>query len=382
MVIRRASGQNLGMTEDSWTPDYESVVQELRLIRERGLVDLRRLKPPTLTEVARLAGLVTSDDAIPAAIEDVLRQAADIFGGGPDQDVAEYTFGLAPGWRLRPASARRAQAALTQGMARKEPERHIIEQMAEGVLGVAREAALRQTRLDIENRRHPADSRLAVQWVERFEAYYRIWTPVSGLEADLRAAIQLSREEPADHVPWDPNSAEAFDPDEYVNMYLTNALCHYTRFRLELRRFEGRHGGLWLLSDADVEQQVADAIYRIGWHNNILEEDDAWLRRHLGDARHEEDDHFVHLLASTTTGTMIHRKWQAYGRTCTCQDLEHGDGPQCQVHMTIAACDDYMRLIDEDWMRIADWYRPGSTPRRGVEARELYDAHVKAARAQ
>lgn len=94
-------------------------------------------------------------------------------------------------------------------------------------------------------------------------------------------------------------------------MCLTNALCHVTAYRLELRHFQRRHGGLWILYDAEVEQQVADAIYRIGWHNDTLEEDDAWLRRHLGDARHELDDHFVHLLASTTTGTIIHRKWQA-----------------------------------------------------------------------
>lgn len=219
-----------------------------------------------------------------------------------------------------------------------------------------------------------------MQWVERFEAYYRIWTPVSGLAGDLRAAISFARDEPADHLPWDPDSEEVFIPDDYVETYLTSALCHYARFQLERRRFVGRHGGLWLLSDAEVEQQVADAIYRIAWHNNLLEEDDAWLRRNLGDARHEEQDHFMRLLASTKTGSMIHAKWQEYGRTCVCSDLEAGDGPQCQVHMAITACDDYMRLIDEGWVRIADWYRPGSTPRRGVEGQELYDAHVTAKR--
>lgn len=377
-------GQNLDMADESWAPDFDTVVQELRTIRERGLANLRHIRPKALTAVAQQAGLITSDDTAPAAIEDVLRQAADIFGGGSDQDVAEFTFGLASGWRMRPASARRDQAAKTYGISpdsfRKEPERLVIEQMAEGVLAVAREAAMRQTRLAMEQRRHPADSRLAVQWVERFEAYYRIWTPVSGLAGDLRAAIDLYRQEPSEHLPWDPDSAEPFDPVDYAQTYMTSALCHYTRFKLELKRFNVRHGGLWLLSDADVEQKVADAVYRIGWHNNLLEEDDSWLRRNLGDARQEEDDHFVHLLASTTMGTAIHRKWQQLGRDCRCTDIEHGDGPECQVHSTIAACDDYMRFIDDDWMRIADWYRPESKPQRGIEAAELYDAHVAAVR--
>lgn len=384
MATWMPAGQNLGMADDSWTPDFETVIHELRTIRERGLSNLRHIRPQALTAVARQAGLVTSDDAEPAAIEDVLRQAADIFGGGVDQDVAEFTFGLASGWRMRPASARREQAARTYGVTpdsfRKDPERLVIEQMAEGVMAVAREAAMRQTRLDLEQRRHPADSRLAVQWVERFEAYYRIWTPVSGLAGDLRAAIGFYRREPSDHLPWDPDSAEAFDPVEYGQTYMTSALCQYTRFKLELKRFGVRHGGLWLLSDADVEQKVSDAVYRIGWHNNLLEEDDAWLRRNLGDARQEEDDHFIHLLASTNMGTLIHRKWQQLGRDCECVDVEHGDGAACQVHSTIAACDDYMALIDEDWLRIADWYRPESRPRRGVEASELYDAHVGAIR--
>lgn len=372
------------MTEESWTPDFDTVVQELRQIRERGLSSIRSMRPKALTAVAQRAGLVTSDDSIPAAIEDVLRQASDVFGGGIDQDVAEFTFGLASGWRMRPASARREQAAATYGITpdsfRKDPERLVIEQMAEGVMAVAREAAMRKTRLDLEQRRHPADSRLAVQWVERFEAYYRIWTPVSGLAADLHAALMYYRDKPSDHLPWEPDSHEAFDPIDYAQTYMTSALCHYARFQLELRRFVARHGGLWLLSDAEVEQKVADAIYRIGWHNNLLEEDDAWLRRNLGDARQEEDDHFVHLLASTTIGTMIHRKWQQLGRDCECVDLEDGDGPECQVHSTIAACHEYMSLIDEDWRRIADWYRPESKPRQGVEGYELYDSHVSAVR--
>lgn len=375
-------GHNLDMADELGTPDFASVVQELRTIRERGIPALRHIRPQALEAIARQAGLVASDDTVPTAIEELLRKAADIFGGGADQDIAEYTFGLVSGWRMRPASARREQAALAYGATadsfRKDPERLVIEQMAEGVLEVAREGAMRQARLAMEQRRHPADSRLAVQWVERFEAYYRIWTPVSGLAGDLLAAVSFYRQEPSEHLPWDPDSADPFDPVEYGQYYMTLALVHYTRFLVELRRFGSLHGGLWLLSDTETEQQTADAIYRIGWHNNMNEDDDSWLRRNLVDARHEENEHFVQLMASTTMGTHVHRKWQEYGRSCHCQDAEHGDGPECQVHATIKACQDYMTLIDEDWLKIADWYRPGSKPIRSVQAEDLYAAHIRA----
>ena len=31
-----------------------------------------------------------------------------------------------------------------------------------------------------------------------------------------------------------------------------------------------------------------------------------------------------------------------------------------------------MDLIDQDWLRIADWYRPGTIPQCGIDHRELW----------
>jgi hypothetical protein len=126
-----------------------------------------------------------------------------------------------------------------------------------------------EPRLHMEHR-HPADSRLAVQWVERFEAYYRIWTPAYALAANLEAAVKTRRDEPAEHLPWDPDSAEPYDPLDQADGYGRYALYAYAQFQLEVKKFMTRHGGLWLLSDVDVEQQVADAVYRIGWHNRLI----------------------------------------------------------------------------------------------------------------
>jgi hypothetical protein len=211
-----------------------------------------------------------------------------------------------------------------------------------------------------------------VQWVERFEAYYRIWTPVYALGANLAAAIATRREEPADHPPWDPDSSEPYDPEDQADGYGRYALYAYAQFRLELKRFMTRHGGLWLLSDVDVEQQVADAVYRIGWHNPLNEDDDSWLRRFLADSRHEEPQHFAQMLKATSIGSQTLLEWQQYVASCDCADVEQGQ-EGCQVHATIQACHDYCDLIDADWLKIADWYRPGSMPRRGVTGAMLYE---------
>ncbi|MDR1265065.1 MAG: hypothetical protein LBK42_05730 [Propionibacteriaceae bacterium] len=307
----------------------------------------------------------------PAAVEDLLRRAADHLGGGTGQDAAEYLFGLAPDWRLRPEGERRAKAAAIHGVQpdsfRKTPEHTLVEQLAEGVLAIARETDLRQTRLAMETR-HPADSRLAVHWVERFEAYYRVWTPAWALAGDLLAAIATRHEPPAPFPPWDPDGRETAshepEPDEHgnryhpadqANGYARFALYRYATYQLELKRFTTRHGGLWLLSGPDVEAKVADAIHRVGWHNPLNEEDDAWLRRNLADSRHEEQDHFNQILRRATTGESILDDWQDYVAGCQCAVDQAGEllpaepaanadtEPACQVHATIAACHDYLR---------------------------------------
>ena len=179
MTSRAWPGQNLDMQEDLELPDFETLVEELRVLRERGLADLRRIQPPGLSAVAQYAGLVTDDDAMPAAIEALLREAAEIFGDvGADRDAAEYTFGLAPGYRLRSASDRRVRAAEEYGIQpdsfRKEPERALISQMAEGVLGVAR-----------------AVSRLGAASARTGEADSHELATVKGLSTQLAADLDL-----------------------------------------------------------------------------------------------------------------------------------------------------------------------------------------------
>lgn len=355
-------------------PSYEALLEDIQTVREKGLTNLRRYRVPALHAASQVCDLATKDEQQPAAIEKLLRLAVESLGGGTAADAAEYSLGLVAGTKLWSSGDRRKKAAEVYGLSvdrfRKAYEPVLFEQLAEGILTACHDKELRQARLHMEQR-HPADSRLAVQWVERFEAYYRVWTPAYALAANLEAAIKTRRDEPADHLPWDPDSAEPYDPLDQADGYGRYALYAYAQFQLEVKKFMTRHGGLWLLSDVDVEQQVADAVYRIGWHNPLNEDDDSWLRRFLADSRHEEPQHFAQMLKATNIGSQTLLEWQEYVASCDCPDLDHGE-ERCQVHATIQACHEYCDLIEADWVKIADWYRPGSAPRRGITGAMLY----------
>ncbi|MEU6564659.1 hypothetical protein [Nocardia nova] len=367
------------MSASEGIPDHAAVVAELRMIREKGLGGLRRMNLPVLHDVARRLDITaTGIEPEPAAIETLVRRAVGHLGGGAFEEAAAYSFGLATGVKYAPVGERRRQAADVMGMMpdtfRKGPEKEVVEHTAEAVLALCYDATMRRTHLAMERRR-PADSRLAVAWVERFEAYYRIWTPVYALAADLRAALKTYQEEPADHLPWDPDSEQPFDPVKEAQGYARSALHWHARYLLDVQRFIVKHGGLWLLSDAEVESEVSDAIYRIGWHNPINEENESWLRRTLATRQLEEAQLFYRALETSGEGETIHAIWQKFVLDGHYAELT-GDTSKSQVHNTIRACDDYIAKIDEDWLKIADWYAPGQAPPKGVSGARLYDELV------
>ena len=359
-------------------PSHAELVDDLGTLREKGLTQLRRLRLVALARAAQFCDLAEGSDVAPAAIEALLRQAVERLSGARLGEAAAYTLGLIQGTKDWPAQDRRAEVARLYGVtpdrARKAQEKTALEQTAEEILNLCQEHRMRDTRMQME-RRLPAESRLAVAWVERFEAYYRIWTPIDHLANDLRASYETRREADPGHAPWDP-SEPWLGPEGQARNYARFALYAYAAFKLELKKFMSRHGGLWLLSDQHVESEVADAVYRIGWHNPINEEQDSWLRQALTQTQGEEQRHFNHLLTSSPTGEVIHERWQKHVASCTCPS---DDEPiaTCQVHSTIRACDDYLRIIDEDWDRIADWYRPGERRPPKVNPDVLYRKQVE-----
>ncbi|WP_431230443.1 hypothetical protein [Paenarthrobacter nicotinovorans] len=356
-------------------PCFEDVLKDIRAVREAGAGRLRGLPLPALRHICVAVDLTDVVGEEPAPVVQLLRDAVDELGGGALQESAEYSLGLTAGTALWNSRLRREKAASLQNIVadtfRKKPEKELLSLIAESILAICHDAKLRRARLEMEHRRHPADSRLAVQWVERFEAYYRIWTPVYALAANLEAALDTYQEEPSDHLPWDQASTQPYDPVFQARGYARDALYNYAQFQLELKRFMSRHGGHWLLSDAETEQEVADAVYAIGWHNDINADDDSFLRRHLADTKHGELDHYWDILQAFPRGVAIHDIWQ--------QMIEEGVGlttenerKTSQVWLTVQACQRYCDLIDADWIKIADWYRQGAAPNRREGGKELY----------
>jgi hypothetical protein len=250
------------MPVEARAPSHEALVADLKVLREKGLIRLRGLHLPALQQAAQACGESEQAEHDPPAIEGMMTRAVEQLGGELEE-ACGYLFGLVPGTRgWKPKDLRERAASLYNMQPetfRKEPEQLHIGQVAEQILRLCHERRLRLERVKLE-RRHPADSRLAIQWLDRFEAYYRLWTPISRLGDDLLAAITTRREPETEQPPWDPEGV-AEHPDwngteDQARGYVRGALYAYAWYQLELRRFMVRHGGLWIFSDAEVEHGV------------------------------------------------------------------------------------------------------------------------------
>ncbi|MEU1667145.1 hypothetical protein ABZ547_26810 [Streptomyces sparsogenes] len=124
------------------TPQFDIalVLQEVKMVRAEGLVRIRGLHLPLLRRAAApLSTAVT--DTWPVEVENLLRSAVSRLGGGDLQEAAEYTLGLAPGMRDRPAADRRRLAAKVYSLSverfRKSQEEIVLSQVAEQICWIA-----------------------------------------------------------------------------------------------------------------------------------------------------------------------------------------------------------------------------------------------------
>ena len=128
------------MLAESRLPTHDALVADLRLVRERGLGNLRYFTTPALNVACALYGAGDDDIRRPTVVEALLRKAVDDLGGGRPGEAAGYTFGLVQGTKLWSATDRRKAAAKAQGVSverfRKGYEGVLIGQVAEGVLAV------------------------------------------------------------------------------------------------------------------------------------------------------------------------------------------------------------------------------------------------------
>lgn len=293
-----------------------------------------------------------------ASAAGIVREAAvrvDAQADGP----ASTLLALAQGTRGSLLKRRRKLAAdllcVSTEHFRKEREELLLEAVADEIYGLDSAWRLRQ-RHRTTPERQAAKNRVGINWLERHQAYRRVWTPVAALRDDLIVLLDFIRRD----AEW-PDIADR----------VMNQLWRYAQFSRELERFTEDYGGLWLLADIDSEVAAADAMRRIGWHTPLGEADNSWLRLILKETPQEELDNFIDRLLKEPRGAEMMDGWLSWAKTCTC-DLHDPDPERCEVHRWMTACDEFIRLIDEDWYRIADYYRTSDTNIHGLDIRDLW----------
>jgi hypothetical protein len=341
-------------------PDPRKLAGELAALRRSGITTTGLSARPLLLSLSVVAAKAASTDQADLAVaaEGVIREAAarvDAGTSGP----AGTVLGLAPGTRGSLLKRRRTIAAeqlpVNIEHFRKEIEPALIQAVADEVYAIDSAWRLRQSHRTA-GERSATDTRVGINWLERHQAYRRVWTPVAALRDDLIVLLELLRSE----AEW-PDIADR----------VMNQLWRYAQFLRELDRFVDEMGGLWILADVESEVAAANAIRRIGWHVPFGEADSSWLRLTLRETPGEELDPFIDRLYPIERGKEMMTVWLDWAKSCSCT-LEAPAPDKCEVHGWMNACDQFIQLIDEDWYRIADYYRTSESDIHGIDVRELW----------
>lgn len=381
-----------GMGGDTTDLTPSAMVRDLEILRKAGLPAARHHRLPSL-QAAAAAVIADSNVSIGRKIEELLLRAISELDEGDYGDAALALFGLDPGGRALNTKDRRERAARhldrQPDTFQRTYEADLLADVADRIVGLAEDQQLREVRAQLEWR-HPAESRLAVQWVERFEAYYRIWTPAWALGAELTAYRHTLLEpgRPYDRAPGTDSPDDAgYTQEQQAEGYAAYGLYRWAWLQWHVRQFTLQHGGMWLLSSADAETKAVDLLYEVDWRVTVYNErDQSWLRNLVSQTRGQELDHFQSMLTSTATGSERLREWLSWCRACECtwgttKDIdgrfptsvtEPGISQDCQLHKVVAACDGYCSLIEEEWLKIADWYHLGIRPSHGVRSEDMY----------
>src|SRR4051794_36708952 len=197
-------------------PTRAALVAELQqLVRRRGAPSVTRGGALSrLSCVGERAG-AESAELVGAALADLLPQLAAKLSDPSGSRAACALLSLSGSLARSGPSTRRQAAANALGMRngdsfRRRHERPLLEDLAAVLLRV--ETAYRYRTRDVDLSR--------IDWIGRFQAYYRLYTPISGLRGDLLVLLGTQRERPGE-----------FD---YLIGQLGSSLWFYTRYLLEL----------------------------------------------------------------------------------------------------------------------------------------------------
>jgi hypothetical protein len=336
-------------------PNPERLAAELSGTLRPGVTTKALIECPALLSLALVRAKSASAEIsdLASAAHGLLRELVLVVDGQSDGPVSTL-LGLATGTRGTLLKERRRQTAQLlfispAHLRTSDREVALIESLADELY--ARDSAYRlRHRHRTTREQEPAASGLAVDWLERHQAYRRVWTPVAALRDDLWVLLKFLRKDQRE--------------SDIVDRLMTMS-WRYAQYRTELERFIADYGGLWLLADVDSEIELADAVQRIGILVPFGAADDSWLRLVLRDTATGELDPFSDRLMAEERGQEVLGAWLAWAKECSCE-LGESDPEACTVHDWIAAVDNFSRLLDDDWVAVADWYRldkEGEMPR-------------------
>jgi hypothetical protein len=285
--------------------------------------------------------------------------------------AARAALGLEPGTQGKPLRGRRGQTGRVGTIARwlayepaslfkprqdgSTPFDALIQDIAEHLL--RREVAFRvgEQRLAQRAHRPPLESAMRVDWLARFECYYRIWSYVAGVRNDVTVGLaRLRSDAPAE-----------------ADYFVRKSLYHHAAFLAELESFTRERGGLWVLPDPKAEQTVADAVWIIRDPTPLTEVDESVLRLAIGGW-----DEIATFMQATHTDAALRGRvetWRDWMQTCQCEDLERPK-EDCSVHQCLRWAVSFMTTLDEQWDLLADWYdvpRPASAVDGAVATRSV-----------
>jgi hypothetical protein len=306
--------ENAGETPDASAGPIspEQLAAELAGILRTGATTASLRGCPAILALRLVVSRAASpavDDVASAALG-VLQSVAIAVDGEP-HGAAATLLGLAEGSRgaLLKERRRRAATALDVSPAhfREEREGPMLEALADELYAHDSAYRLRQRHREVPER-SAAASALEINWLERHQAYRRVWTPIAAMRDDLYVLLMFLREE----ADW---------PDLADRVMQLN--WRYAQFSRELERFVDEYGGTWLLSDIESELAAADAVRRIDFHVPLGEADASWLRLALKQAPGQELDPFIDsLLAQKPRADELIEVWLEWAKTCSC-DLDH-----------------------------------------------------------